>query len=102
MENVIEFKLKTGRTCLIDEKNKDLLEKYNWLCTKYVVTHYNYFRSKPLSLHREIMKKKLQREILTNEYVDHINRNTFDNRECNLRLVDYSMNCQNRGKKLNA
>ena len=41
-------------------------------------------------LHRFIMDAK------TGDVVDHINRNTLDNRRCNLRIVDYSINNKNR------
>lgn len=41
-------------------------------------------------LHRFIMNAK------NGDVVDHINRNTLDNRRCNLRLVSYSVNNKNR------
>jgi hypothetical protein len=33
--------------------------------------------------------------------IDHINRNRYDNRKCNLRYITYGQNNQNRTKKLN-
>jgi hypothetical protein len=83
----------------IDTKDLEILEKLNvtWYSAakqnkklKYV--HGN-FRTengrRKVCLHRYLMSEPVG-------IVDHINRNTFDNRRCNLRVVSSVENSQNR------
>jgi hypothetical protein len=55
-------------------------------------------KSKPQFLHRYILEDK----ITDNDYIDHINNNELDNRKCNLRITNNSLNLRNRtGKNKN-
>jgi hypothetical protein len=62
--------------------------------TEYLGSINGKFRNKNHKLHRFILNE-------TDRYVmiDHINRDTFDNRECNLRRAIHKNNMKNRRKK---
>lgn len=80
-------KEKVGET-IVDEENYYDLMKYNWYSNgNYVSALIN---KKAILLHRYIMN------YTGNNYIDHINNNSLDNRICNLRIVtpqQNSMNC---------
>lgn len=98
-ENYAILKIKNIEI-LIDIKNIERINKYKWYL-KYddtVKNYYiytwernNYFNRKSISLHRFIMNTAKNMEC------DHINRNTLDNREINLRNVTQIENLQNKG-----
>lgn len=73
---------------LISEQDKPYIEKYTWCLgnTGYVLSSIN---GKIVLLHRFLLSPG------KDQIVDHINRNRLDNRRCNLRLGDYTLNAQN-------
>jgi hypothetical protein len=83
---------------IVSDEDFSELSKYTWYAQvdsktpslKYV---YRYFK-KCIYMHRQIMGDK------KGFHVDHINRNTLDNRRENLRHVTYSESVKNRGKYL--
>jgi hypothetical protein len=82
-----------GDEILVDEDRYRDLIKYSWCVDK--VTGYALARSG-----NDIVKMHIY---LTNppdgKIVDHINNNKLDNRLCNLRICDKSLNAHNRTKK---
>lgn len=77
-----------GTRFKIDIDDYELVQHYTWhLGNNYIVGKVN---KKEIKLHRFLLSPKRDEEI------DHINRDTFDNRRKNLRIVDRSTNCINR------
>lgn len=79
--------------CIIDKEDVDRLSKYHWSYNSQ-----GYFNSYINGRHIQLQN------FITNNIegytCDHINRNTFDNRKCNLRFVTFSenkINNRNRG-----
>lgn len=79
-----------GHEVLVDDEDLELIATRTWWIRcqsptlRYAVTN------KSLSMHRFIMNAK------PGQMVDHRNRNTLDNRRCNLRFCNHSQNQQNR------
>lgn len=71
---------------LIDKEDEPLVSKYKLMDSRGYVYTYN------KSLHTLLIGKE------DNKYIDHINRNKYDNRKCNLRFVSASVNSQNKEK----
>jgi hypothetical protein len=89
-----EISLTQGKTALVDDEDYEYLMQWNW----HVAS--NRYASRAImlpdgkktkiSMHRIIMSCPEFYEI------DHINRNTFDNRKSNLRIVSRKQNADNR------
>ena len=75
-------------TILIDTENFEKVKDYKW-----VYNHCGYARNNKKGLmHRFIISAK------DNEIIDHINQNKLDNRKCNLRIANKSINRLNSDK----
>lgn len=85
--------LNRGLVAMVDDSDYEVISAYHWYFNgKYVVRNIWVKPNKYTTgyLHRMIMAPSdgLQ--------VDHVNRNTLDNRRCNLRIVTASQNQMNR------
>lgn len=103
----IEIPLTRGYKTLIDEIDADL-SNFKWQAhngpsnrTMYA-TRWSYMpenKKKFLRLHRVILSRMLNRDLSSEEEVDHINGNGLDNRRNNLRLATKAQNQQNASKR---
>ena len=84
----------SGET-IVDDEDFERLNKYNWS-----LTHEGYATSlmggkRRIKMHRFIMSAKF------GQVIDHINRDTSDNRKQNLRVTTHTKNLYNRPKQKN-
>jgi hypothetical protein len=76
-----------------DKSDYDLIHDYCWVNDgRYISTTVN---NKTIRLHNLIMPNVSKEKGI---YVDHINRNRYDNRRCNLRYVNPTENARNTSK----
>jgi len=88
------IKLTKGKFALVDDEDFEYLSQWNW----YVSSHnYAITTTKKPCLYMHRIVNKTPKGILT----DHINRNTLDNRKCNLRIADKRINSINKGTQSN-
>lgn len=77
---------------LIDLEDVQLIEKYKWrLMLGYAKT-----TTKDIGMHQLIMNR-YRNDMNKDLEIDHLNRNTLDNRKQNLKFVSHADNCNNRG-----
>lgn len=91
-----KIKLTRNKYAIVDDDMFENLKRWNWSCDAkgYAVRHelkdeYLERNRKMIKMHRYIMK------VSDKEQIDHINRNTLDNRKCNLRIADAHLNQRN-------
>lgn len=82
---------------ILDDAGLKLYNRYPWYVGKQGNGYYliRTDKNKTVRFHREIMSAKKGQEI------DHISRDTLDNRKCNLRIVTSSQNNMNSGMQKN-
>lgn len=99
----MQIDLGKGYYTIIDDEDYEKISKYKWYSLKN--------RNRIIATARVTINKKRKRiqlhRIILNMtdpkiIVDHINRNTLDNRKCNLRICTNQQNCMNVGKNKNS
>jgi len=93
----MEIKLTQGKVATVDEKNADLA-RLLWHCHEGYAARRGDCDKLEL-LHRVVYERELGRKLEPGEQVDHIDRNTVDNRIENLRLATHAQNMANKGKQ---
>lgn len=92
-------KIGMGKFTMVSDNDFEHLSQFNWCLRKQLSNNTQYVRrwdsvnKRPVYLHHEIMGKK------AGLVVDHINRNTLDNRRENLRFVTPQENSKNSDGK---
>jgi hypothetical protein len=88
----------TGEEAIVDDWNFDYLSQWTWYVQNGYVRRTIYEtrtqKSTPVFLHKEILCLAGYTDF---ETVDHVNRNSLDNQEGNLRTATHCQNSQNRG-----
>lgn len=91
----MEVELTQGERCKFDEEELELIQE----CNFYARRGYAFFKikRKEVALHNLLMEFHPCKE----RVVDHINRNSLDNRKANLRIVDIQTQCINKNIQKN-
>lgn len=89
---MIVIGLSKGKAAIIDKIDSNNIK---WYLGANGYAQHKSRGEKGIYLHRWVMARKLKRDLLPTEYVDHKNGDTLDNRRCNLRLCTMSQNLAN-------
>lgn len=89
-----------GHSILVSDQDSDFsrIRIYPRLRRKYLELNIK-FRGQTRSMARVIMERALGRSLRSNEFVDHIDRNTLNNQRCNLRVCSAAENNRNVAKR---
>ena len=97
---MIRISLTKGLESVIDDVDSDLAS-LKWCASNGRAGLFYAVRTqKSIPLHRVILERMVGRKLNRNEHTDHINRNSLDNRRCNLRLASHTQNFANSDKQM--
>lgn len=87
--------LTQGKVALVDDDDYERLSQYCWCnANKYAIRREGPRNNRvTVWMHKDVLQ--------TNETVDHIDNDTYNNQKSNLRIVDKSKNSMNRGLQSN-
>lgn len=94
-----EIKLTRGHVAIVDDEDYDRLMQWKWHATGTGVSMYAY---KHFRRDGKVLAVAMHRHVIDapkGKNVDHINRNTFDNRKENLRLCTHAENLRNQMRR---
>lgn len=96
------IKISKGKLACIDSQDYEEITKYKWNAVKKGDHYYAVRAHKRNGIQKQVYMHKVICPVEPPLWVDHINRNTLDNRRSNLRPCTRSQNFMNRNqKKLN-
>jgi hypothetical protein len=87
-----QIKLTKGKYTIVDNWNFEWLNQHKWFAKKNGTKWYAMRKPGPHPMHKEILNLRIGDNII----IDHINQNSLDNREHNLRIANNSINAQNK------
>lgn len=88
-----EIKLTKGKIAVVDDEDFESLNKFKWLSYNRYAARATYVTGD--GKQTWIFMHRFLKNCPKNLQVDHINRNTFDNRKCNLRIATHQQNSFN-------
>lgn len=97
MKESILIRVNSAFSTLIDAEDFEKVNEHSWYIwnargRQYVMRSQRFGRKQTtIKLHRFLMNAQ------PGDVVDHINRDTLDNRKCNLRITNQSVNVRNSG-----
>lgn len=86
---------------IVDDCDAEFLMQFNWFIHRSGNTCYAAHaisRTQREYMHRIILERMIERPLMPDEFPDHINTNSLDNRRENLRIASRSQNQMNRKK----
>lgn len=94
-DGVAEIELSLGKVALIDAEDLPLVDHHNWYAAHINGKYwYAFSTTMPISAMSRLILGATKGQL-----VDHINRDTLDNRRCNLRFATRSQNSANAVKQ---
>lgn len=89
--------LTQGQYALVDDEDFDKVNEYNW----YLLKNGRDLRARGLHriTKRQMYMHRLVMNAKPNDFIDHINHDTLDNRKSNLRPCTKQQNCFNQRKR---